>query len=362
MKGLLEQAAGEGVFPGAVAAAAWGKGTERQRCVVAAGYRSLQPVARAMTEKTLFDLASLTKPLATTLAVLCLLRQGKMALTETLADVFGNGVPEDKASISMAMLLGHCSGLPAWKPYFHTLVAVETDRRRQTLFGLIMAEELESSPGSAVRYSDLGFLLLAWAVEKRAGKNLDALLEEKILLPLGLEKELFFQPICRLHHGIFAATEACPWRERILVGEVHDDNAHALGGVAGHAGLFGTAAAVLSLAVFLLDLWKGRVVHPEIDGGDLRHFLDRRPCRSGNRVYGFDRPEAEGSSAGRLFSRRSVGHLGFTGTSFWIDPERDLVAVLLTNRVHPSRENEAIREFRPRFHDALAEWAGQGDC
>jgi CubicO group peptidase (beta-lactamase class C family) len=156
----------------------------------------------------------------------------------------------------------------------------------------------------------------------------------------------------------YAFMEECPFRQRMLRGEVSDENAHALGGVAGHAGLFGTMEGVLLFAVHLLDQWQGREEHPGYRSRDLRKFLKKQKIPGSTWALGFDTPSPTGSSGGKYLSPVSVGHLGFTGTSFWIDPVRELVMVLLSNRVHPSRENERIKKFRPLLHDAVIENLG----
>jgi CubicO group peptidase (beta-lactamase class C family) len=185
-------------------------------------------------------------------------------------------------------------------------------------------------------------------------QRLDRVAAEKIYRPLGLGDDLFFLPLCEARPDRrYAAMEDCPWRGKILVGEVHDDNAHALGGVAGHAGLFGTVQGVLALTTHLLEVWQARARPVGFHAAELRHFLTTRPVADSTWVLGFDTPSATGSSAGHHFSSASVGHLGFTGTSFWIDPVKELVVVLLTNRVHPVRHDERIKTFRPRFHDEV---------
>jgi CubicO group peptidase (beta-lactamase class C family) len=172
---------------------------------------------------------------------------------------------------------------------------------------------------------------------------------------LGLAEDLFFLPLDRplaVDRTRIAATESCRWRGRTLQGEVHDEHGWLMGGVAGHAGLFGTLHGVLALGEWILDLWQGRTEHSTIPVALLRTALERQ-LANGTWCLGFDTPTVGSSSSGRYFSPCSVGHLGFSGTSFWIDPKRDVVVVLLTNRVHPSRENTRIRRFRPFFHDQV---------
>jgi CubicO group peptidase (beta-lactamase class C family) len=182
--------------------------------------------------------------------------------------------------------------------------------------------------------------------------------EKEVFKPLGLEKKIFF-----MRHGKrkglsqekFAATEKCPWRGKTICGEVHDDNCYALGGVAGHSGLFGNIESVSNLVCFLHDMWNGEARHPNINNQDLVNFLVRQNDKYDGRALGFDMPARRGASCGQHFSDKSVGHLGFSGTSFWVDPEKEISVVLLTNRVHPLRQNTKIKKFRPFFHDRVME-------
>lgn len=257
----------------------------------------------------------------------------------------------------MRQLLKHAAGFPAYKPYFEKLIEYPKKERKNFLKGLVYREPLVYKPGEKTIYSDLGFMVLGWIVEKKAGKSLDKYVEEKIIKPLGLSKDMFFRPISGAGKGkIFAATEDCPWRKKTLSGEVSDDNSYVVGGVSGQAGLFGNIKGVLEITTHLLDQWQGREKHPAYNPDDLKRFLTRQDYhKESTWALGFDTPAEKGSSSGKYLSKESVGHLGFTGTSFWIDPTRELVVVLLTNRVHPSRENNKIKEFRPLFHDTVIE-------
>jgi CubicO group peptidase (beta-lactamase class C family) len=302
---------------------------------------------------TLFDLASLTKPLCTTLIVLHLIDQGKLAWDTAL----GGAYPQDKQQICVHHLLQHASGLPAYQPYFRNFVPEQSPFHAKRLLESIAREPLLHATDSNCVYSDLGFILLGDMVEQRAELSLDTFFTTQIAGPLGLESQLLFIPIGQemtVNRENIAATEHCIWRKKIIQGEVHDEHSWLMGGVAGHAGLFGTATAVMRLCECLLDIWKGRFTHPAFDSGLLRHALESKHPRAGWRL-GFDTPSPGTSSSGRYFAANSVGHLGFSGTSFWIDPEKEVVAVLLTNRVHPTRENVKIRSFRPWFHDQVME-------
>jgi CubicO group peptidase (beta-lactamase class C family) len=279
--------------------------------------------------------------------------EGKIAELLPLASAAAVG------NIALGQLLNHTSGLPAWRPYFQRLKKRPADRRRARLRELLGAETLEAPPGSRFCYSDLGYLLLGEVVTAVSGVDLDCYLKTRLLAPLGITG-LCFAPLDRPlpfdRHQV-AATELCPWRGGLLKGRVHDDNAWMLGGVAGHAGLFGTISAVGQLLAYLLDTYHG------FDRGPLSPALMRfawRRDQSTPHGLGFDFPAAENASAGSRFSFATVGHLGFTGTSFWIDLPRRITVVLLTNRVHPTRYHGAIQAFRPLFHDAVMDALLQG--
>jgi CubicO group peptidase (beta-lactamase class C family) len=262
--------------------------------------------------------------------------------------------------ITLQYLLGHASGLPAHREYYKELVRYPRAARKDIMTEWILKEELQFKPGSQTLYSDLGFILLGRIVEIQSRQSLDSFVADKVMKPLGLENKIFYIPLNDKRSQdltkdrVFAATEKCPWRHKVLCGEVHDDNCHALGGVAGHAGLFGDIQSVLRLTTFILDMWLGDAVHPNINNEDLHRCMARQKIGGSNTWgLGFDTPSEKGSSGGRFLSAASVGHLGFTGTSFWIDKEKNLVIVLLTNRVHPKRDNEGIKGFRPLFHDTV---------
>ncbi len=358
----------EGAFPGAVVLVGQG---ERVLCHRAYGHRSLVPERLPMTPDTVFDLSSLTKPLATAAAVMLLVRDGRIRLDDPVgaaAPEFGRG---PKAAVTFRHLLNHSSGLPAWKPYYAeagSARGVEGESPRRRCYRRVHDEDLVAQPGRQALYSDLGFILLGEAVERLAGARLDRFCDRAIFAPMKLSATFFVDlerpsggsgtspghPVTNPGHPI-AATEECGWRGKVLCGEVHDDNAYAMGGVAGHAGLFSSAPDVHRFLAFLGRCRRGAepgFLPPAV----VREFLeaDRTPPGQ-THVLGWDTPSPGGSAAGRCFSSRTVGHLGFTGVSVWWDLERDVHVVFLTNRVHPSRRNEAIREFRPLVHDAVME-------
>lgn len=309
---------------------------------------------RPMTLETFFDLASLTKPLATAMTVMHLVQQGVLEVGQTCGELCRALRRSDKANISVRQLLSHSSGLRPWQPFFMRLRWMKAENRVAALRRAILEEPLAYTPGTGSQYSDLGFLLLQWIIEEVVSQRLDAYVAEKLYRPLGIDG-LYIANACRrkeMSGKPVAATELCPWRNRLLVGEVHDDNAAVLDGNAAHAGLFGTAMAVQGVLQGLLTAEQGGHAHAFLDGTLIRSFFQRQPGDT-TWALGFDTPSPEASSAGTRFSPQSVGHLGFTGTSFWVDRVRALIVVLLTNRVHPSRYNTGIRAFRPRLHDAV---------
>ena len=352
--GAMANAVTDGVFPGAVLLWAHRNDVLYHKAFGVTDLRFGDPV----TLNTVFDLASLTKPLATALAVADLISSGQLSPKTCLQDALPAASGTDKAKITIDMLLRHRSGLPAHRPYFKSLPdPVPGMAAGRCLRQLVLAEPLEYDPGSKEVYSDLGFILLAWVVEYLSGVRLDIFVNDRIFDPLKINA-LFFNPLCSdltrpmadKTPLVFAATSHCPWRRKMILGEVEDENAWAAGGVEGHAGLFGTAGGVHLLCCQILQAL-GNKKTKVINSSVIRCFADKH---GGMRPAGFDSPSEENASSGRFFSKRSVGHLGFTGTSFWIDPDNGLITVLLTNRVHPSRENIGIRKFRPMIHDLIA--------
>jgi CubicO group peptidase (beta-lactamase class C family) len=324
----------------------------------AAGRASRDRQSPPVTMDTVFDLASLTKPLATALALMLLADRGLLSLTTTLGEVLtAPWLPPDKRPLTVKSLLAHRAGLPAWRPFYEKVLAAPPPERPMLLPRLAAAEPLEYVPETATLYSDLGFMLLQAVVEEVSGQDLDSWCRRELYQPQGVNV-LGFQPKSRLPRDqlTWAATAeddtpGCP-----ALGEVHDDNARAAGGVAGHAGLFGTGPEVFTLIARLYRAYHGHDEGLGISPETVRLFLT--PVAPGARTPGFDVPTPGQSSAGRYFSPRSVGHTGFTGTSFWLDLEQGQMVVLLTNRVHLHRDNDRIKAFRPRFHEAASRALG----
>lgn len=354
---LLNRGVAEGVYPGAVLLVSV-RGT--MRFFRSVGWRSLVPRRAPMEADTIFDLASLTKPLATSLAAMRLVDEGRMHLDQPLADSLPQALPEDKKPITLRMLLSHSAGFPAWKPYYLDLIRHEGNVRKAVLRQRVLRERLLYPPGKGTLYSDLGFMALEWVIESLCGTGLCAFLERHFYAPLSSNRMFLWSEAGagRYAREQYAATEDCPWRKRVLQGEVHDENAYAAGGHSGHAGLFGTAEDVCVLAELLKSHHDGKrddYLRPET----VRAFFapgGGHAC--GTWALGWDRPSQRDSSAGRFFSGNSVGHLGFTGTSLWMDLDKDVIVVFLTNRVHPTRSNERIKAFRPAIHDEVMRSCG----
>jgi len=344
---LMRQGLSDQVFPGAVLLVARGGSIVFFEAYGRANIFSQRPVTR----DTVFDLASLTKPLATTLAVAKLCEGGQLTLDRTLGVLLPEVEATPQEGITLRNLLEHCSGLPAYRPYYLVLGRIPSDQRQDALRMMLCKETLVNPVGERVLYSDVGFMFLTWVLERAAGRRLDELTRREIYEPLGLNDLFFVDLMGASKPTSFAATERCAWRGRVIEGAVHDENAYAAGGIAGHAGLFGKAADVYLLLQWMLDVYRCKIGVGPLRADTLHRFLGRNPLTG--RPLGFDAPAKEGSSSGRFFSPKTVGHLGFTGTSFWMDLDRELIVLLLTNRVHPTRENERIKAFRPRLHDQV---------
>jgi len=356
-----EEAVKQGVFPGAVLLVGGGEDVIYER---AFGWRSLLPDRTPMRSSTIFDLASLTKPLATALGIMLLVNENKLQLDDQVTQF----VPRlANTPTKIRHLLNHTSGLPAWKPYYEEVIhCVDSGRTgfigsagaKSYILGQLHREALLSEPGAQALYSDLGFMLLGEIIENISGTNLDVFFHHRVFQPLKLRSATFFNlaisPTSRIQNeeDEIAPTELCPWRKKVLCGEVHDDNAFAAGGVAGHAGLFSCARDIHAIVAKLNRCLQGcdSFLSQEL----VQEFFTKDTSVPGStHALGWDTPAPEKSSSGMHFSRKSVGHLGFTGTSLWWDLEKNCHVILLTNRVHPNRNNERIKQFRPKIHDLI---------
>jgi CubicO group peptidase (beta-lactamase class C family) len=343
LRRLLADTVAGRVTPGAVVEAGSRHGVTLS---TTAGRLTYDAGAPAVRPETLYDLASLTKVIATTTIAMRLVGTGRLSLDVPVASLVPAWGDAARTTVTVRDLLLHQSGLPGWRPYFERLHGLDA------YVDAIAREPLEYAPRTQAVYSDLGFILLGAVLERAGGASLDRQFDAFRDAQLG---------DVPLRYGIAAAwrarvapTEHDPWRGRLLCGEVHDENAAALGGVAAHAGLFGTAAAVGTFARWILRGWTDGHTHdPGITLATLQEFLTKSPLGVSSRALGWD-TMLPTSSCGQHFSATSVGHTGFTGTSLWIDLERDLYVVLLTNRVHPTRAGEGIQPLRRAVHDLLA--------
>jgi CubicO group peptidase (beta-lactamase class C family) len=335
---ILEYAARQRAFPAAVIEVGdptrplWRRAFGRLR------YDDDAPVAG---EDTIFDLASLTKVLATAAFVMQQVERGSLGLDDCVGEYVSAWEGADRAHVTIRDLLSHSGGLTAYVPFYRDY------RGRAEFERAICTVPLEYEPRTKSVYSDLGFMLLGFVLEVHSSlpARFDALRRQ-----MGLVEDMQFH-LPAIWKARTAPTEMDLWRDRLLVGEVHDENAAALGGAAGHAGLFGTAMAVGQYARHLLQILDGKV--GAFQRGTLETFIARRSEIPGSsRALGWD-TMLPASSCGGAMSPRAFGHTGFTGTSLWIDPDRSVYVVLLTNRVHPSRANDAIRQVRPAVHDAV---------
>ncbi len=349
----------KGEIPGASIRARHGESLSYDRFFGAA---TLAPERHEVRADTIYDLASLTKVMATTPAILLLASEGKLALdqpVEQLLPAFGE---RGKSKITIRHLLTHSAGLRPWRAYYDDLRERElkkgehllaTEEGRAAIVNRIVRSAAVHEPGEASVYGDLDFIVLGEIVEQVSGERLDSFCAQRIYGPLGMADTHFNAVPFKGERLRYAATEQCPWRDKLIWGEVHDPNAWAMGGVAGHAGLFGTTADVMRFAEEMLAADQGE---SEIFPQELSQEFFRRQefAEDSDWALGWDTPTEGQSTSGKYFSKRSIGHTGFTGTSLWIDLERDMIVVFLCNRVHQIAKRSKF-ELRPLVHDLLWE-------
>ncbi len=361
---VLAEAVTGGVTPGGVLAVRAGGaelatlafGRTHGPLPAAAGDRPAGEVGEPVTAETVYDVASLSKPVATLAVLLRLWEAGQLALDGPAAAL----LPELTAGedIRLAHLVGHTSGLPDYVPFYQRLWAGEragAASAREALVRMAGATALLDAPGTTARYSDLGYILLGAALERAGGDRLDGLARALVFEPLAmgatryvdLERPHPIGPASRV-----APTELCP-RRGLVWGEVHDENAHAAGGIAGHAGLFSTAGDLMRFAAAMNAAVRGEA--GLFDPARARALATTPSAPGATWRLGWDAPSPEPgvSHAGDRWPKDGFGHLGFTGCSIWLDPPRDRAVVLLTNRVQPSRERGGIRELRRAVMDGV---------
>jgi serine-type D-Ala-D-Ala carboxypeptidase len=345
---LLEQAIGQRGFPGAAFAVL---ASNEIVAIDGVGRFTYDLHSPAVTPSTVYDLASVTKVLATTSMAMCLSQRGAIPLDQAVVEWLPDfaeheAVDELRRQVTLRMLLAHASGLPGYVRLF------EACPNRAALLAACLRLPLEATPGTRAEYSDPGFILLGEILSKIAGEPIDGFCAREIFAPLRMESTRFRPPVTWVS-STAPTEEDRVFRRRVLQGEVQDENCFILGGASGHAGLFSNALDPLRFAACLLNGGRlpsgAQLFTPET----IRLFTTRAELPPGSsRALGWDTPSTP-SSTGSYFSPHSVGHLGYSGTSLWIDFEHQFAVVLLTNRTWPHRESEAIRQIRPAFHDAI---------
>jgi beta-N-acetylhexosaminidase len=336
-------------FPGAVLAVIH----ENELWLQSFGRQSYEAKSKSVAPDTVYDAASLTKPVVTAALVAMELEAGRLSLDSPISTCLPewNSGPQPmwRQAVTIRHLLTHSSGLPGHVPYYEQL------KTKREIISRAVAEALNYEPGSKCEYSDPGFILLGEILERISGHTLEELAREMIFGPLGMNNSMF-NPPPSLRNLIAPTGTDSPIRKRLLRGEVHDDNAWAMGGVAGHAGLFSSAG---NLAVFCRMILNGGIyAHKRLlKRTTIAEFTSPQALSGNTRTLGWAM-RTEPSSSGRYFSSRSFGHAGFTGTSIWCDPKHDLAVVLLTNRTYPTRDNEKIQEARPAIHDTVCKALG----
>jgi CubicO group peptidase (beta-lactamase class C family) len=309
----------------------------------AVGRFTYDPAAPEVDKETVYDLASVSKVVATTAMAMILYERGLLDLEMPVVSVVPEFAGEDprRREITFHMLLAHSSGLPAYARLF------EQASSREELLRAAFSLPLKADPGSAAEYSDIGFIILGEALARIADEPLDHFCQQEIFGPLGMSHTCF-NPPKPSRPEIPPTVDDQVFRRRVVQGEVNDENASVLGGVAGHAGLFASARDVSAFAHAMLR-GGAPILRPET----VELFSRRQTAPPGtSRALGWDTPSPP-SQSGRYFSPRSIGHLGYTGTSLWIDRDRELAVTLLTNRTWPDNKSQAIRDVRPAFHDAV---------
>jgi CubicO group peptidase (beta-lactamase class C family) len=342
MTGVLERALADSAFPGAYAAVGTRDGVVAELGV---GRIDWAPDAPRPDARTLWDLASLTKVVGTTSAMLQLVAEGKVDPEAPVKHYLPEWTGGDRFGQRTLVkhLLSHSSGMPAWRPLYKEATS------REEALRLVLATPLDTAPGVRYVYSDLNAILLGEIVERVSGERIDRYLERHVFAPLGMRDTRYNPPKSELAR--IAPTEIDPWRQRHLRGEVHDENASMLGGVSGHAGLFSSGHDLARLARAYLN--GGTVDGKRVfDPATIARFDRVVDSTLSKRALGWETPTG-GNSAGTRMSPRAFGHTGFTGTSIWIDPDKGVFVLLLTNRVNPTRMNTKIGRVRTALADSV---------
>jgi len=347
---FLEKAIAARCFPACSLAVTFGGELVAHKAL---GRFTYDPASSEVTTASIFDLASLTKVAATTAMAMILYERGLLDLEAPVTAIvpeFAGGLGDNdprRRQVTLRMLLAHSSGLPAYEKLFLRAIT------REDLLQAAFTTPLATAPGARAEYSDIGFIILGVVLERLADETLDVFCQREIFGPLGMTHTTF-NPSSALKDSIPPTADDRSFHHRIIQGEVQDENASALGGTAGHAGLFSTAEDLAILAHAMLNGG-----YPILRPSTIELFSRRESAPEGtSRALGWDTPSAP-SQSGKYFSPRSFGHLGYTGTSLWIDPDRQLSITLITNRTWPDCQNQAIKQVRPVFHDAVIEALGK---
>jgi serine-type D-Ala-D-Ala carboxypeptidase len=345
---ILQRAIAEKAFPAASVAITFRR---KLRVLKALGRFTYEPDSASTATESIFDLASVSKIVATTTMAMVLYERGLLDLEMPVVSIVPEFIGGDRRrrEVTLRMLLAHSSGLPAYEKLF---LRVKT---KDHLLAAAFTTPLATEPGTKAEYSDIGFIILGVALERIADEPLDRFCQREVFGPLAMRRTSF-NPPGSWRDAIVPTVDDKSFRNRMIQGEVQDENASVLAGVAGHAGLFASAE---DIAVFGHAMLNGG--QPIIRPSTLNLFTHRESAPAGtSRALGWDTPSPP-SQSGKYFSAHSFGHLGYTGTSLWIDPERQLSITLLTNRTWPDCSNQAIKEVRPRFHDAIIEALEKGN-
>jgi CubicO group peptidase (beta-lactamase class C family) len=339
LRTILTAGVRDSAFPGAIAVVGTKDGPV---LTVAAGQLDWQP-SPAPDTSTMWDLASMTKVVGLTSAMMLLVESGRVNLDAPVQHYVPEFTGRWKDAVTVRHLLTHSSGLPAWRPLY------KEAEGPASAMALAIATPLDTMPGIRMVYSDLGAIILGEVVMRVTGQPLDRFLRDRVFTPLGMRETTYLPP--EPLRPRIAPTEVDPWRQRHLRGEVHDENAFALGGVSAHAGLFSTATDLVRLARMYLS---GGALegHRFLSPSTIAQFTTVQDPALSHRALGWETPNGT-NSAGHLMSPRAFGHTGFTGTSIWIDPERGVFVLLLSNRVNPTREHRGIYDLRVVVADAV---------
>ncbi len=351
---VVDKAVDDDAFPGGVVAVGWND----ELAIHPFGHLTRDAKSPAVTADTMYDMASLTKVVVTTTSLMILVQQGRLNLDLPVSRYIPEFADYSKSDpdptwrnrVTVRMLMLHDSGWPAHRDFY------KVGKDYDSVVSLVIAEPLIHEPGAQVEYSDLNFITLGEIVQRLTGDSLDEFAEEHIFDPLGMTESMYSPPP-KLRADAAPTEFDADYRKKLLQGEVHDENAWAMGGVSGNAGLFSTAK---DMSVFAQMILNGGIYDYKrlVTRATISQFTEIQQIGESHRTLGWDVPTPPNSSAGHYFSPGSFGHTGFTGTSLWIDPNRQLFVVLLTNRVNPTRANEKIRQVRPALHDAVLQSLG----